>query len=62
MAEAGRPRLGWEDAVRKDLREMGTSWEGVKKRAQADWCCDELSIVVSSVLLGSTMRVNDKTN
>ena len=25
--------MGWEDVVRKDLREMGTSWEGVKREA-----------------------------
>jgi len=30
--KAGRPWLGWED-VKKDLREMGTSWEGVKRDA-----------------------------
>ena len=22
----GRPRLGWEDVIKKDLKEMGTSW------------------------------------
>jgi hypothetical protein len=25
--------VGWEDIVRKDLREMGTSWESVKTEA-----------------------------
>jgi len=25
--------LGWEDVVRKDLREMGTLWESVKRKA-----------------------------
>ena len=28
--KAGRPCLGWEDVINKDLKEMGTSWEGVK--------------------------------
>ena len=28
--ETGYPRLGWENIIRRDLREMGTSWEGVK--------------------------------
>jgi hypothetical protein len=23
--KAGRPRLGWEDVIKKDLKEMGTS-------------------------------------
>ena len=27
----GRPHLGWEDVIKKYLKEMGTSWEGVKK-------------------------------
>ena len=31
--KAGRPRLGWEDIINKDSKEMGTSWEGVKKVA-----------------------------
>ena len=29
--KAGRPRLGWEDVINKDLKEMGTFWEGVKR-------------------------------
>ena len=29
--KAGRPCLGWEDVINKDLKEMGTSWEGVKR-------------------------------
>ena len=29
--KAGRPRLGWEDVIKKDLKEMGTSWEGVTR-------------------------------
>jgi hypothetical protein len=29
----GRPRLGWEDVMKKDLKEMGTSWAGVKREA-----------------------------
>ena len=28
--KAGRPQLGWEDVIQKDLKEMGTSWEGVE--------------------------------
>ena len=28
---AGRPLLGWKDVIKKNLREMGTSWEGVKR-------------------------------
>ena len=31
--KAGRPFLGWEDVINKDLKEMGTSWEGVKREA-----------------------------
>jgi len=26
--KAGRPRLGWEDVIQRDLKEMGTSWDG----------------------------------
>ena len=31
--KTGRPCLGWEDAINKYLKEMGTSWEGVKREA-----------------------------
>ncbi|XP_065570475.1 uncharacterized protein LOC136033594 [Artemia franciscana] len=31
--KAGRPRLEYEDVINKDLKKMGTSWEGVKKEA-----------------------------
>ena len=31
--KASRPRLGWEDIIKKDLKEMRTSWEGVKREA-----------------------------
>ena len=31
--KAGRPCLGWEDVIKKDLKEMGTSWAGVKRDA-----------------------------
>jgi hypothetical protein len=31
--KAGRPRLGWEDVIKKDLRVIGTSWEGVTREA-----------------------------
>ena len=29
--KACRPCLGWEDVINKDLKEMGTSWEGVMR-------------------------------
>ena len=28
-----RPYLWWEDVIKKDLREMRTYWEGVKREA-----------------------------
>ena len=31
--KVGHSRLGWEDVVEKDFKEMGTSWEGVKREA-----------------------------
>jgi hypothetical protein len=31
--KAGRPRLGWEDVIKEDLKEIGTSWESVKREA-----------------------------
>ena len=31
--KAGLPLLGWEDVIKKDLKEMETSWEGVKREA-----------------------------
>jgi hypothetical protein len=31
--KAGRPRLGWEDVKKKDLKEMGISCKGVKREA-----------------------------
>jgi hypothetical protein len=31
--KAGRPWLGIEGVIKKDLKEMGTSWEGVKREA-----------------------------
>ena len=31
--KAGHPRLEWEDVIKKDLKEMGTSSESVKKEA-----------------------------
>ena len=31
--KAGRLCLGWKDVINKDLKEMGTSWEGVKREA-----------------------------
>ena len=29
--KAGHHCLGWEDVINTDLKEMGTSWEGVKR-------------------------------
>ena len=34
--KAGRSRLGWEAVVKKELREMGTSWEDVRGRLRID--------------------------
>ena len=31
--KARRPRPGWEDVIKKGLKEMETSWEGVKREA-----------------------------
>jgi hypothetical protein len=31
--KAGLLRLGWEDVIKKDLKEMATSWVGVKREA-----------------------------
>ena len=31
--KTGYPRLGWEDVIKKNLKEIGTSWEGVKRDA-----------------------------
>ena len=31
--KANRLRSGWKEAIKKNLREMGTSWEGVKRGA-----------------------------
>ena len=31
--KAGRPQMAWQEISRKVLREMGTSWEGVKREA-----------------------------
>ena len=31
--KTGRPFLGVEDVMNKDLKEMGTTWEGVKREA-----------------------------
>jgi hypothetical protein len=44
--KTGRPRLGWEDVIKKDLKEMGTSWAGVKREALNRLCCGELLLVV----------------
>ena len=29
--KAGRPCPGWEDVINKDIKAMGTSWEGVER-------------------------------
>ena len=49
LRKSGRPCLGWEDVINKDLKEMGTSWEGVKREAldRLGWrrsvrSCDDL--------------------
>ena len=31
--KAGRPRLRWEDVIKKDFKEMEISWEGLKREA-----------------------------
>ena len=31
--KVGCPRLGWEDTIKKDLKETGTCWEGFKEEA-----------------------------
>ena len=31
--KVSRPRFGWQKVVSKDLREIGTSWEGVRREA-----------------------------
>ena len=31
--KAGRPRLGCEDVIKKDLKKIETTWEGVKREA-----------------------------
>ena len=33
IQKVGRPRMAWKDILRKDLRDMVTSWEGVKREA-----------------------------
>jgi hypothetical protein len=62
--KAGHPRLGWEDVIKKDLKEMRTSWEGVKREDlnrlgwKSDWDCAALLVsvlrwVVSSSILSA---------
>jgi len=29
--KAGRPWLGWGDVIKKNLKKMGTSWDGVNR-------------------------------
>ena len=29
----GHPQLGWEEVIRKDLKEIETSWDDVKRKA-----------------------------
>ena len=52
--KAGHPRLEREGVIKKDLTDMGTSSEGVKRDAvnrlgwpQAAWCCGKLLVVVA---------------
>ena len=33
FSKGNSSRMGWEDVARKDLKEMGTSLEGVKREA-----------------------------
>jgi hypothetical protein len=33
--KAGRPRLEWEEVIRKDLKEIETYWKGVKGEDQS---------------------------
>ena len=35
--KAGRPRLGREDVINKDLKEMGASCEGAKREVLIDY-------------------------
>jgi hypothetical protein len=30
--KADNPSLGWEDVIKKNLKEMGISWAGVKRK------------------------------
>ena len=49
--------MGWEDVINKDLKEMGTSWEGNLEEErgrlcwpQAAWCFSELLLLVVVVV------------
>jgi len=57
IRKAGHPRLGWEDVIKKDFKEMGTSWEGVKKGAlnRSGWR-RSVHFCVGPRQLGSTVR------
>ena len=50
---ACHPQLGWEDVIKKDLKEMGTSWEGVKKEAlnRLGWRRSVVAVLTSSCLV-----------
>ena len=45
--KAGCPRLSWEDDVKKDLREIGTSWEVINRKTlkRSGWRISERSCV-----------------
>ena len=46
--KAGRSRMGWEEVVRKDLREIGTYWEGERRRLRIDWDGRRMCVAVSA--------------
>ena len=46
--------MGWGNVVKKDLRKMGTYWEGVRgalnwERPKVAWCRSELLVVEAVV-------------
>ena len=64
QTEMDHPQIGWEEIVRKDLREIGTSWEGVKRQAlnmeecmQVAGCCGEVLVVAVLVQMTVLQQV-----